>query len=173
MLWLAYALEVTFAWLGDMRPPSLNIRYATVLPIVVLAAIVAPQVERGIDWWDDGRYYWQPDTLRAARWLRNETPEETRVAGFNAGVLAYYSERPTTNLDGVMNPDALEAIDERELLAYVEGLGVDFVVDYNSYIFLFFEPLWGGPVITRLELEQSFEARAFALFGTYQIYLFR
>ena len=173
MLWLAYALEVTFAWLGDMRSPSLNIRYATILPIVVLAAIVAPQVERGIDWWDDGRYYWQPDTLRAARWLRNETPEETRVAGFNVGVLAYYSERPTTNLDGVMNPDALDALNERELLAYVEGLGVDFVVDYNSYIFLFFEPLWGGPVITRLEQEQSFEASAFALFGTYQIYHFR
>ena len=173
VLWLAYALEVTFAWLGDVRLPSLKIRYATVIPLVVLAAIVAPQVTRGLDWWDDGRYYWCGDTLRAAQWLRDETPEGTRVAGFNVGVLSYYAERPTTNLDGVMNPNALDALDKRELLAYVDGLAVDFVVDFNSYIFLFYEPLWGGPVNTRLEQEQSFQAPAFALFGTYQIYHFR
>lgn len=121
--------------------------------------------------WDRGRYFWQPETLAAARWLREETPPDTHVVGFNVGVLSFFDDRTTTNLDGVMNPQALRALEDRRLLAYVDSLDADYVVDYESYVF-FYQLYWGGRVRSRLDPISSFQSPERVLFGSYRIYRF-
>jgi hypothetical protein len=80
----------------------------------------------------DGLWYehpWQPEALDTARWLNENTPPGTRVAAYNAGIPAYFSDRPVTNLDGVMNRDAFEALRDCRTRDYVRQQGIDYAVD--------------------------------------------
>ncbi len=72
--------------------------------------------------------------LAAAAWLRDHVAPEARVASWNAGHVAYFSDRCVVNLDGLVNDRAYY-----ELLAagragaqYLDAVGVDWVVDYAS-----------------------------------------
>jgi hypothetical protein len=55
---------------------------------------------------------------RAAQWLKTTYPEAV-VASFNAGVLSYFSQTELVNLDGVINDEALEAIEHKRLGQYI------------------------------------------------------
>lgn len=70
----------------------------------------------------------------AARWLRANLSERDRAASWNAGHLAYFSERTVVNLDGLANDAAF-----LELLRagtagceYLDALHADWVVDYAA-----------------------------------------
>lgn len=168
-LLLAAALDVTLTWLDRRRP----LRYAAVVPLAAVAAIVGAQVHEGLDMWERGRYYWQADMFQAARWVREQTPSDTRIVGFNVGVLAYFDERTTTNVDGVMNLDALDALRSRDLLVYVQSLHPHYFIDYHSFVFGFFRHFWGGNIRARLDAVASFHDPATDLYGPYRIYRFR
>lgn len=65
-----------------------------------------------------------------ARYLTDELPPGARVGAFNTGVYQYYTpQRDVINLDGVMNPESLEAIEAGELDAYALALGITHIVD--------------------------------------------
>jgi hypothetical protein len=108
---------------------------------------------------DDARDTWQRGLhpgaqvrLEAAAYLRSNTDPADRVAAFNAGVVGYFSERVVINLDGVVNPDAYEALREHRLLDYLRAMDVTYVADRDAaWTFLrpyirpddWSESLWG------------------------------
>jgi hypothetical protein len=70
--------------------------------------------------------------LETAAWLRAHVPPSERVAAWNAGILAYFSECRVVNLDGLVN-----SREYCERLArgagvrdYLAELNIDYVVDY-------------------------------------------
>ena len=80
----------------------------------------------------DGLWYehpWQTDALEAAAWINANTPPDARIAAYNAGIPAYFSDRPVTNIDGVMNRDAFEALRDCRTRDYLRETGIDYVVD--------------------------------------------
>ena len=87
------------------------------------------------------RYH--PLLLEAAHHLRDHTPPETIVGAWNAGILAFFSERTVVNLDGVVNDAALAALRDGRLLAYARERGVDGIVDM-PHQFERFLPRFGG-----------------------------
>ena len=70
------------------------------------------------------------ETLRAAFWVRDTLPADAVGASWSAGVLAYFSERPIVNLDGLINSrEYYQAMRENRAAQFAVGQGVDFVFD--------------------------------------------
>jgi hypothetical protein len=81
------------------------------------------------DTWRTGQYSEQREKLQAALYLKSNTDPAARVASFNSGVIAYFSDRTVINLDGVVNPDAYHALREHRLLDYLRTVDVAYVAD--------------------------------------------
>lgn len=78
----------------------------------------------------------QPPSLQleVARWLREDVRSSWRVGMVQSGVVAYYAERPVINLDGKVNPQALRALRERRMGAYLEEEKIDLFGDWNDLV---------------------------------------
>lgn len=69
-------------------------------------------------------------TYQAALWLKANTPPIASGGAWNAGVLAYFSERQVMNLDGLINSyDYLTAMQCGQDAAFAVQHGVDYVCD--------------------------------------------
>jgi len=80
-------------------------------------------------------YPWQRMYLEIAEELDERLPEGSRVGAFNAGIYGYFTELDVVNLDGVVNGDVLEAMEDQALLAYVHRAGITHIVDhYQAYV---------------------------------------
>ena len=72
--------------------------------------------------------------LEVANWINDHIPSGTTLAAWNAGHLAYFTDQPLINLDGLMNsPDYASFIQASgDVRQKVDELGIDVVVDYNA-----------------------------------------
>jgi len=99
----------------------------------------------GVAGWGQGAYPWQTEMYQGATWLAVNTPSSSRVASFNAGIYAYFSQRSVTNLDGTVNGVAFKAIQSRNLMQYILDDEIDFLIDYEAsfdmYASFFGDPL--------------------------------
>ncbi len=76
---------------------------------------------------------------QTARWIRQNLPSDVILAADNTGVLAYFSERRSINLDGLINsPDYVRTVLGRNeqgrgerIIAYLENERVDYLVDID------------------------------------------
>jgi hypothetical protein len=66
-------------------------------------------------------------------WVESHLPEEAWVGAFQSGTRGFFHDR-TINLDGKVNPDALEAIRRGSFSTYVVESPVEFMVDWASII---------------------------------------
>lgn len=74
--------------------------------------------------------------VHAGQFLQQATAPDTILAAFNAGQLAFMSDRRTVNLDGLVNSyDYLENFLGRpdRLLSYLRENNVRYIVDYDFY----------------------------------------
>jgi hypothetical protein len=103
------------------------------LVLVVVSAISGWQAFRlGVA---DGIFHGLHGALyRCATWIAQRTPPEAIVGSFNAGIISYFSQRPTVNLDGVMNYGAITPIRERRLADYVRTSGITHLADVESQL---------------------------------------
>lgn len=82
--------------------------------------------------WQVGYYPWQQQLqYAAALWVRENAKPDDTIASMNSGIIGYYGGHPTVNLDGVVNPDAFEAIQNDRLLDFMREAGVDIFVDVD------------------------------------------
>jgi hypothetical protein len=82
-----------------------------------------------------GYYPWQSQhQYTAALWARENTPAQAVLASMNSGVIGYYSERVTVNMDGVVNPAAFAAIQERRMLEFMRAVGVRYLIDSDHAV---------------------------------------
>lgn len=145
------AFGVAFAYLDDVVRGAMDrwssIRAAPELArsLAVMAAVVALLIaayaDKGRDRWRDGIYPFRQDGIDAAAWIDANTQPDDRIASFNAGTIAYFTDRPVINIDGVVNQGAYEALRDRRLLAYLREQDVKYLIDfYGGWTFAF------GPV---------------------------
>jgi hypothetical protein len=143
-------------------------RYLRIGGVTLLLLLLASQ---GIKMWQEGYYPWQRHMLTGARWAADAAPPNAIIASFNSGLQAYYSQHPIVNLDGVVNWEAIKAMEQRRLLAYVRGRGATYLVDYQAYIFNTFYPFFEEGYETSLQpvIELSPEYPPYGTMGVYQI----
>ena len=129
---------------GWMRPVPL---------VALLALLAAAGLRQG--WY---HYPWQRANHEAALFLRDNTREDVVLGSFNAGILGYFSERTTINLDGAVNNDMLAVLESRSLFAYARKRGIDLFVEHDNEFrpnLVFAEPAERG----RLEVLWSLPGR--------------
>jgi hypothetical protein len=80
-----------------------------------------------------GEHPHELNAYEGARWLREETPPDTRAGAFNAGIIGYFSDRTVLNLDGVVNENAYEALRDCEIATYISDEELEYLVDFGSY----------------------------------------
>ncbi|MFQ5612838.1 MAG: hypothetical protein ACE5H9_11960, partial [Anaerolineae bacterium] len=128
--------------------------------LALLASLALVLALQAIKSWRAGFYPWQGHMLAGARWAAESAPPGAVVASFNSGLQAYYGRRTIVNLDGVVNWEALQAMEQRALLAYARQRGATHLVDYRAYIFdsfyPFFEEGFQGELRPVLELSPDF-----------------
>jgi hypothetical protein len=123
---LAGGCWVARATFGHRRAVAIGIALACCAWLTV-DAIVHPPAPREVP--RPARFLYD-----VARWMNDHLPDDARVGSYNAGTLAYFSHRPVTNLDGVINNASGEAILRRELGAYVAAEGLDYLADFEGSI---------------------------------------
>ena len=69
--------------------------------------------------------------LRVVDWMAVHTPKGATVGVFNCGAIAYFSDRHVVNLDGKVNPVALDALRQGRLAEFVDRVGIDYVIDHE------------------------------------------
>ena len=58
---------------------------------------------------------------------------DSHVASFQSGTIGYFDSN-VDNLDGKLNGDALKALKDRSMAAYLDKVGIDVLVDWAGYI---------------------------------------
>lgn len=72
-----------------------------------------------------------------AKWVEKHTLESDTIGAFQGGAIGYFSGRQVVNLDGKVNPHALDALKNGTLEAYLKESGVDVLLDKCNVIELF------------------------------------
>ncbi len=71
----------------------------------------------------------------AAAWVRTHVPPKTRIAATDPGIVAYFGERSTVNLDGLINNfDYQHALRNHGLATYLRERGIAFVCVKNRRV---------------------------------------
>jgi hypothetical protein len=73
-----------------------------------------------------------------ARWVNENTGDAERIGIFQCGMIGYLSNRQIINLDGKVNREALEAIKNGSLDAYLRKEGIEVVIDHSDILKIFF-----------------------------------
>jgi 4-amino-4-deoxy-L-arabinose transferase-like glycosyltransferase len=117
--------------LADRAPRPLRGGLALAVAAGVSAlAVWLPAPENRARWGLDSPHRVQQ--LEAARWLSRNTLPSARIGAFNAGILAYFSERTVVNLDGAVNADAYAARRDGRLFDYVLERRIGYLVDWSG-----------------------------------------
>lgn len=70
--------------------------------------------------------------MQVVRWVQQNVPDEAWIAAVQTGTLGYWHDR-TINLDGKVNPEALEARrTEGHVLRYVAESDIDYIADWEG-----------------------------------------
>jgi hypothetical protein len=73
--------------------------------------------------------HWQPHSYRAAVWVRNNLPQDARLALKDAGLFGLLSERSVVNLDGLVNNlEYQEYLRRSQLNDYFRQKGIQYLV---------------------------------------------
>ncbi len=110
---------------------------------LIFMALLFLSLMSGYGVWRVGLYPWQEQMRETAFWISSHLPNEARIGSFNAGLYGYYSRHTVVNLDGVVNPKALEAIQHRRLLAYMVEEDISYLVDYDHMLCQEYAPFMG------------------------------
>lgn len=120
------------AWLSHervfarLRRASVRVGVALAVGVVILnSALFYHSMVR---LWN-APYLAQPSMYQAARWIADNLPPDARLAAQNSGVFQYYSERVVLNFDGKLNHEIIPVLERRELDAYLQAEGVEYIVD--------------------------------------------
>jgi len=113
------------AWVKRLASAKWQVRWpliigASKLPLAVSALFIAPTVETGA-----------LNQYASALWLRDHVSESDRVAAWNAGHVAYFSNRTVINLDGLVNDERYFELIKAEQAgeSYLDEQAVIWVVD--------------------------------------------
>jgi hypothetical protein len=109
--------------------------------MTLVGAVDAWRNHHGISLW----HVFHGDLYRAANWIRDNTPPDAIVGGWNCGIVGYHSGRTVVNLDGVINDDALEPLRRRELARYIDARHIRWLADADDQIVKFMSGYSGDP----------------------------
>ena len=119
---------------GQTFESFLHIRAKMAIPIFVLFLICAVYFSyQGMSVWREGLFPFQKQLYESAVWLKENTPENSKIGAISAGIYGYMNGR-TIDLAGVVNEEAYRAMREKRIFAYLQEKQIDYLVDREDMI---------------------------------------
>jgi 4-amino-4-deoxy-L-arabinose transferase-like glycosyltransferase len=115
---------IAFDLLLQMLRSAERRRNVAIACSVVYAALLAHMSMHRVQ---NGNYRF----LHVVDWIATHTPPDATIGVFNSGAIGYFSDRRVINLDGKVNPAALEALRRGDIGDYIESQGIDYVIDHE------------------------------------------
>lgn len=127
--WIAWGLE---RWIqSPVLSPVLVRRIVAAFAIVLCASqvLAIPRQLANVE-----RKELNVERLNLSRWLSANLPPAARVGSWNSGIVAYFTDRPVVNLDGLMNSKAYADWIETggDIRNKLTEMGINVIVDYNG-----------------------------------------
>jgi 4-amino-4-deoxy-L-arabinose transferase-like glycosyltransferase len=119
-----FIVIMIFAGFSRMLNSRLKISSTLFLALILILVIFNGSVQ-----WEKGYFSWQREVYNDALWVRDNTPKDSTIGSFACGILMYFSDRTFVNLDGVLNYEAIEAIQNKSVYSYMKSRGVDYWVE--------------------------------------------
>lgn len=94
--------------------------------LAVLIAFVMAVNINGIEQWERGYFPWQKHIYEDALWIRDNIPNDEIVGSFASGIPIYFNNHTTINLDGILNYDAIDAIYNKSMYAYMKSRNITY-----------------------------------------------
>ena len=112
-------------------------RAKVTIPIFVLFLICTIYFSyQGMNAWQKGLFPFQKQLYDSAVWLRENTPENSKIGAISAGIYGYMTGR-TIDLAGVVNEEAYRAMREKRIFAYLQEKQIDYLADREDMIQFF------------------------------------
>ncbi len=89
-------------------------------------------------------YNSQQKMYEVAQWINTNVQANEKVAAFNSGIYAYFSDRQIINLDGLVNNSAATELRNKNLHDYVLAEGVSYIIDFDISVNYRYAWAWGG-----------------------------
>ena len=72
--------------------------------------------------------------VEMARWVANNTDEESLLAAHDIGALGYFAERNLLDLAGLVSPEVIPFIrDEKALQRHISEMGANYLVTFPGW----------------------------------------
>src|SRR3989344_1874007 len=76
----------------------------------------------------------QRQMLETTQWMNENLPADALLGAFNSGIQGYFSTHRVVNLDGLVNTEALAALQRKDVWGYMQDEGVEYLADYDLYL---------------------------------------
>jgi hypothetical protein len=138
----------------------LHIRAKMAIPVFVLFLICTIYFSyQGMSVWQKGLFPFQKQLYESAVWLKENTPENSKIGAISAGVYGYMTGR-TIDLAGVVNKEAYRAMREKRIFAYLQEKQIDYLVDREDMIQFYNDRFNGTDFIKDLKFIKRFGDKA-------------
>jgi hypothetical protein len=138
----------------------LHIRAKMAIPVFVLFLICTIYFSyQGMSVWQKGLFPFQKQLYESAVWLKENTPENSKIGAISAGVYGYMTGR-TIDLAGVVNEEAYRAMREKRIFAYLQEKQIDYLVDREDMIQFYNDRFNGTDFIKDLKVIKRFGDKA-------------
>lgn len=126
------------------------------VPIFVLFIICTIYFSyQGMNTWQKGLFPFQKQLYESSVWLKENTPENSKIGAISAGLYGYMNGR-TIDLAGVVNEEAYRAMREKRIFAYLQEKQIDYLVDREDMIQFYSHRFNGTDFIIDLKLVKRF-----------------
>jgi hypothetical protein len=76
----------------------------------------------------------ETEMVQTAAWVKQNTPQGSRIAAHDIGALGYYSNRKIIDLAGLVNPEVISLIRNESAIAnYLDTIGADYLVTFPGW----------------------------------------
>lgn len=133
ILFLLAVADMTDVALADAKPGATPARALAPLAAIFGVLLVGALVYEAVAFTDPNLRSIQLADRDAGLWLRDNTPESTVAASWDAGATGYFSHRSVINLDGLVNSKAyLEAFQRGDHAAFVACQGMTHLTNHGG-----------------------------------------
>lgn len=99
--------------------------------------------------------------IKVAEWIRKNTPPDAIIATHDIGALSFYSNRKVIDMVGLVNPEVIEHLNDRNFSEFMKKYFIEKGVSYFAVIRNWFEVVNQAPVYIPINEYEYFEVFEF------------
>lgn len=133
MLYLSFLLTIMFSFTAVEI--SEMVKYKKIAYFLIVCTLSSAFIFSGVIKYAEGNAPQERLKWEIANYIDENIPADETIASFNTGIYQYYTKNhDVINLDGVINPEALQSIKDSSIEIYILRKNISYIVDPPKYV---------------------------------------